>query len=984
MLTATTLVVSALLPGLCARWSSERLLRRLDDPLLPDLLLAHSRRVGTVAGIVLGIGIVLASSYLPALVLLAWVSVLAGGFRARKAVFDESWSFAAYIVHTLRFWLGLVGSFALIATIPWAMALSEGDRLVVGAAVGSAAWLWVLTGPLVFRRLVRARPLDGPEADALSPLFSRILEKAKCEAPALFVAEARGGSWVNAFALPAVRRPGVLFTRGFLDALTPSETGAIFAHEVAHLEHFQPRRVVLGRTLAVVLVALPIFLWAGPLSGFLRGWEWIWPLAFLIAFRAMAGKSRGHEAESDRRALELSADPESLVSGLTKLHSLNRLSRRWDAAFEALSTHPSLARRIRAIRNAAGIEREASSLEGLEKLFRASDESGRAVRFDASSLHWLRGIPDVDGDVLARSEERRTYRYSDLSELRIDGRSEKRELVVRRHDEGLTMRMPVAPEDVSAIEQILDRVDSLLREPAPTEPTPTGRPASLAALLLGLLISLPSITWMVVALAGLALARPAEATLLALGAASLATALWRALALDPWWKPLALAAVGAAALVLAAVRNRRGIPRSSLDERLAALVALALALLSCLGAAAALFTGLPAMELHLWASDTPSVFTGLVALGAVLASLKDVRARGGAVLVFGAALGQMYLGSSNFRERFGGDLFAAAGAPIPVREASLTRIREVTIPGGASRLSLSPRGGSFAVALVSPDEDEDEAFHLVEAASGRLESVRGIALEYLDEERILVLEKRESRAVLKAVMVSDLESAVVVQEMPLLAGADLDADGSGIWQVTGYDWAEGELLLIRGSLQSGVPEEVRFSIDDDVPTIVSVNREGVALLARYEMAGPALLVPGATPRLVMSLELSEAGESGVSLGKSALSPQCYRTPISEARFYCAATDGRRTALFSLLPEFSSFEPLGFIPGTYHGNEVTRGGRLLMNPWDELPLLVDLNRRVALRADVRGAILSWQGNVLAAARVNDEGDETKVSLYTVRE
>jgi hypothetical protein len=37
-----------------------------------------------------------------------------------------------------------------------------------------------------------------------------------------------------------------------------------------------------------------------------------------------------------------------------------------------------------------------------------------------------------------------------------------------------------------------------------------------------------------------------------------------------------------------------------------------------------------------------------------------------------------------------------------------------------------------------------------------------------------------------------------------------------------------------------------------------------------------------------------------------------------------------------------------------------------------------------RADTQGAILAWQGNVLAAARVNVEGDETKVSLYTVGE
>ena len=925
--------------------------------------------MGTAAGIAIALGVLLAPSQLPAVVILAWVSVLAGGFRARKAVFDETWSFASYLAHALRFWLGLVGSFVLIASIPWAMAISGDDAFEVGIALGAAAWLWVLTGPLVFRRLVRARPLDGPEAEGLAPLFSRILERAKCRAPAIYVAEARGGSWVNAFALPAVRRPGVLFTRGFLGALTIEETAAIFAHEVAHLEHFQPRKVLLGRALALVLVVLPIFLWAGPLSDFLRGWEWIWPIAFLIAFAARAGKSRAHESESDRRALELSADPDALVSGLTKLHSLNRLSRRWDAAYEALSTHPSLARRIRAIRAVSGKQ---VPEEELEVIFRAADGSDRAVLFDAARVHWLRGVPEDGEDLLARSEERRSYRYENIVELRLQG---ERELVMKDKP-GETARMAVGAEDVSAMEQVLDRVDGLLSDTPTTAEAPTGR---IWSVVLGLLGLIPSISWVVAALAATALARPWFTTLLALGASGLASAV--ALP-DPWWRSSSLALAGIACLVVAA--RKRGVPRSRSEILLAALVPFALVILSSLGAAGAFVSSLPAMHASLWAGENPSAFVGLVAIAGVLASLPRPTARLGAALALVAALGLAFIGSSAFRQRFGGDLFAGPGAPIPVSEASLTRIREVTVPGGASRLWLSPAGASFAVGLVPADEDADEAEYLVETAPGRLESVRAIALEYLDEERILVLEKGENRALLKAVLVSDLESTFVVQELPLLAGADLDADSSGGWQVTGYDWLEREFLLIRGGLHGGAPEEVRFPIDDDGATIVAVNREGVALLARYEVPGPGFLVLASTPRLVMALELSKPGGAGVSLGKSALSPQCYRSPPSEPRFYCVATDGRRTALFSLRPESSSFESLGVLPGTFYGNEVARDARLLMNPWDGPPLLVDLARNVAFRADIQGAILAWQGNVLAAARVNLEGDETRVSLYTVGE
>ncbi|HEY7698791.1 MAG TPA: M56 family metallopeptidase, partial [Vicinamibacteria bacterium] len=544
-------------------------------------------------------------------------------------------------------------------------AMAGEHALAAGIAVGALAYLWVWAAPLVFRTLVRARPLEGREADALSPLFSRILQNAKCGKPALFVAEARGGSWVNAFALPAVRRPGVLFTRGLLSALTAEETAAIFAHEVAHLEHFQPKKLVLGRALASLLVAIPVFLWGGPLSAFLRGWEWIWPLAFFIAMAAKAGKSRGHEAESDRRALELSADPDSLVSGLTKLHTLNRLSRRWDTAYESLSTHPSLARRIRAIRAASGNRPPGE----LEKLFRAGDGSNRAVLFDASRVHWLRGLPEDGSDLLARSEERRSYRYEEVFELRLHGRRE----LVMKDSAGRTHRMPVSAEDVSGIEEVLDRVDGLFSDAGAVAEAPTARLWALVAGLLGLM---PKPSWVVVVLAAVGAARPSRTVLLTLGASGLASAIAIP---EPWWRSSSLALAGVACLFVAA--RKCFVPARRSEILLAGLTPLALVLLSGFGAAAAFVSSLPAMRVSLWASETPSAFVGLVAIGTVLAALPRRSARFGAALALVLALGVALIGSSDFRRRFGRDLFAEAGALMPVRESQLTRVREVTIPG---------------------------------------------------------------------------------------------------------------------------------------------------------------------------------------------------------------------------------------------------------------------------------------------------------------
>ena len=82
--------------------------------------------------------------------------------------------------------------------------------------------------------------------------------------------------------------------------------------------------------------------------------------------------------------------------------------------------------------------------------------------------------------------------------------------------------MVVAVEDVSAIEQVLDRVDGLLSDAPAASGAPTGR---IWSLVLGLLGLIPSVSWVAVALAATALVRPSFTALLALGASGLASAL---------------------------------------------------------------------------------------------------------------------------------------------------------------------------------------------------------------------------------------------------------------------------------------------------------------------------------------------------------------------------------------------------------------------------------------------------------------------------
>ncbi len=270
------------------------------------------------------------------------------------------------------------------------------------------------------------------------------------------------------------------------------------------------------------------------------------------------------------------------------------------------------------------------------------------------------------------------------------------------------------------------------------------------SVVLGVLGLIPKSSWVLGALAGTALVRPSFTTLLALGASGLASAV---AVPDPWWRSAILALAGVASLSVAF--RARALPRTRTDVLLAILVPLGLVLLSGIGGATAFLSSLPAMHVSLWARESPSAFVGLVAIGAVLASLPRTMARLGAAFALAAALGLAVVGSPIFRERFGGDLFGAPGGPIPLREASLATLRVVVVPGNVSRLLLSPGGTRFAVALASPDAAENETGFLVEVSDARLETVRGLALEFLDEERFLVLAEIESRAVLKAVTVSE-------------------------------------------------------------------------------------------------------------------------------------------------------------------------------------------------------------------------------------
>jgi hypothetical protein len=83
----------ALLPGLYAWWSGRQLLRLVDDPVLPERLVARSTRLMHVGTYTVVLLVVLGRAWWYWLVAaLVWMGIVVGSFPLRKRLHDGSCS----------------------------------------------------------------------------------------------------------------------------------------------------------------------------------------------------------------------------------------------------------------------------------------------------------------------------------------------------------------------------------------------------------------------------------------------------------------------------------------------------------------------------------------------------------------------------------------------------------------------------------------------------------------------------------------------------------------------------------------------------------------------------------------------------------------------------------------------------------------------------------------------------------------------------
>lgn len=170
-------------PAIYAYWVGRRLTRRLDDPVFPELQMSFHQRVGAVLGACLALGVIVSPHAAIGKITLGLVGAAAGLFTLRRAVFKEQRGMLSYLVFNVRFWVGAMGVWILLAVIPGVtMTVAEAETagwhaLAAAVGLGVLAFLWTQFSAEIFAVLVRARPLR--DAD-LAGRFESVLQRATC------------------------------------------------------------------------------------------------------------------------------------------------------------------------------------------------------------------------------------------------------------------------------------------------------------------------------------------------------------------------------------------------------------------------------------------------------------------------------------------------------------------------------------------------------------------------------------------------------------------------------------------------------------------------------------------------------------------------------------------------------------------------------------------------------------------------------------
>jgi Zn-dependent protease with chaperone function len=965
------LAVIALVPAAMAWWSGRKLAALVDDPAFPERLNADQRRNGALVFVALAALTFIAFESLIWTLPLTVSALVAAGYPLRRSVYGETWSLGAYLWFFARAMFAWSGFWILLGATPSLARLAGGNDWLVAALLGGTLVLWNARFAAVFRRCLRSAPLQG------GPLLDRCRALAdRCGLrPVHFERIDLGGGVVaNAAALPSPGRSSVLFSSTLIERLEEDETVAICGHELAHLEYYDAprlRRLNLVTHLLILLAATwtPAARLAGVDSGLLPTVLWLSVLTIALVMRA---KDRQRlESASDRRAVELTGQPEALVAALTKLHTIARIPRRLETRQEQSASHPSLARRIRDIRTAAGAA--AGELPTTSTF--ASADGRQSLTFDDDALHWSEGAPETW-----------TLSYAALAELRIDARGSGQPRLVAIGTDARCREMPLAPGDVVRVQAVLDVLDCRLGDSPPPGTLPISFTRMFAAFALAFVFALGHAAAAFVAL--LALIRPTSRLLAAAGLAALTGAamtlgsyqpengLSAAFALPP-------AAIGIVMLLLA--RRERHDNEGDIRPALVALAGGALLALAALP-----LNGFALVRLHQSAIAGTALPVLLVALAGALVTSGARRSKwAGFAAALVAAL-VVTVASPLFLDAFERDPLLIRSPEIEWVELSPEPLAEFDVPDETSRVALSPDANHIAVLLQTDLEEDGTSTFQVGPVGGRLEPLRADHLLFADNEHLLAVSSDDGGTMLKKIGLGDLRSVAWQQLLPDLSATSFSFDpATARWSLIGW-MPERVLARAEGVIGDSRVEERRWpsvlTRSAHISAIATKDSELLVVENRYDRGALEAFIPRQwTWALLLqpfnqdSVYWSLDNRGRTDLGSSRLGADC-DSGIADNAVVCTVYDGTRTRLISI-DTGGVVSPIGLVPGRFVSDDATVKGWL--TGWSgSRPAAIRLDARLAIGPPAGTIVghLAVSGDRLAAVTFTGAG--TKVRTYEV--
>ena len=961
--------VFALLPAALRWWWGRALAHAVDDALVAERLAAHQSRSSAVAAtcaVILFIGL---PSKTPFTIPLLMAAYAAGGFPLRRTLYGETWSLAGYLAFLGRLILAMFGFWVVLALVPWAGLAAFPHTWTVSCIGALLLVTWSYCHSAVTRWILRAEPITDT---ALLQPFHAIAAKAGIKPPRFEYVRMHGGVLANALALPSLRGASVLFTDTLLSRLSRDEIVAICAHEVAHLEYYNDQRLRRLAVLTYVLIGLaavtaPMSVWWFPARDAYIG-TIIFPAATFIAMAARGRHRQRNETASDLRAVELTGNPDALVSGLTALHTIGRVPRRWDSRREQTATHPSLARRLRDIRAASGL-----AAPGPDTVRTFAGASGGSVTFEPAHLTW-------------QEHEGATHllKYGTLSELRLHASPTGGISLVVVERQGRRWQLTPRPEDRPALQAMLDQVDGRLTHeaPAPVFSAVVTRMVAGLAVFLAMLMTQFAVAF--VALLAVLSAAPAFLNAAAFAAFVAGAVLLRDAAGRASMDGPAILLFVLGFVLLAVGRARRG-----QTSRMSTPFAVVLACCALLSLAAITLGGLDPIRLHQGARGLPEATVFLVGLAGACWTWRRKALRYASLTAALAGAATTMLSTSVFLDAAGRDPFLVYAPPLEEVPSRPIPIAEVNVPFEVGSVSLSPHGELVAVAREEDDERPRRGTSLFYAGrpTSELSPIEAVDFVFVDDRRALTLANVDGGLEVREIV---FDAKPRVQSREVLAGFR-----TGELRYRGFDdrWIvlgrTDESRFVRAEGTPGVTG-TRLTTWPALPTqgwLQAVGTSDAAALVVEERYRPSALSRLAMFGIATGLGRGYYTEihinrvingSRMEVGRSLLETRC--DALETEALLCAAYDGTRTRIVTLDPKTSAVHPVATVDGRFWTMHVAAGGWIV--GWNDLaPLAIRLSTRQTLRApsasDEFTSTLGVSDGAFATAASTDEGSRVRV-------